>query len=340
MPTGPGVPDFPTGGATAGSTFGTTDWLSSHADGAERAGASAVWASDHLFWAQPTVECLTALAVVAAATRRVALGTCVLQLPLRSPAAVAKQAAALQHLSGGRFVLGVGSGSHAAEYALVGAPFATRGRDLDRGIATLREAWGAERFGYRLDPAPPVPVWVGGSSAGARRRAGKLGDGWVPLFIGPGELADGLADVRGVAREAGRDPASIVPAVVMAASVGRDAARAAQTGTAWLSTLYGIPPRAFARHVVAGTATHCAETAARYADAGATHVVVMVAGDHALDQFAAIAEASRRLSTFAEQDDGAEQAAGAEQDDGTEQAQDAARGGVPPQATDLAEVGA
>ena len=279
-------------------TFGTTAWVSELAAGAEEAGAGGVWAPDHLFWMRPAPECLTSLAVAATVTRRVHLGACVLQLPLRTPAAVAKQAAALQVLSGGRFVLGVGSGSHASEYALAGAPFRDRGRRLDAGIAALRSAWGTaeQPGGYRLEPAAPVPVWIGGSSAAALRRAGTLGDGWVPLFVGPERFADSLGSLRQIAASAGRDPDAIVPAVVMVTSVGDDPSRARAAGTSWLSSLYGIPAKAFDRHLVAGTPDDCAAAAGRYVDAGAAHVIVLVASDDALGQFRALAAAYGRLA--------------------------------------------
>ena len=282
-----------TGGMNTAATFGSTTWVTELARGAEDAGAAAVWASDHLFWRRPAPECLTSLAVAATATRRAVLGTCVLQLPLRSPAAVAKQAAALHALSGGRFVLGVGSGSHATEYALAGVSFRSRGKLLDSGIASLRSAWSTAEHpdAYRIEPAGPVPVWIGGSSTAALHRAGRLGDGWVPLFIGPERFADDLASVRQIAADAGRSPDSVVPAVVMAATVGDDTARARAEGTSWLSSLYGIPAKAFARHLVAGPAEHCAAAAAAYVDAGAAHVIVLLAHDDALGQFRALAGA-------------------------------------------------
>jgi len=266
------------------------------ASGAEEAGAEGVWASDHLFWGRPATECLTTLAVAATATARAAIGSCVLQLPLRSPAAVAKQAAALGQLSGGRFVLGVGAGSHPQEYALSGADFTRRGRALDAGIAALRSAWGsAGREGaYRLEPAGDVPVWVGGSSAAALQRAAEAGDGWVPLFVGPDQFRASLSRLREVAAAAGRDPAGIVPAVVMAVSVGEDERRARADGTTWLAALYGIPPKAFERHVVAGPPDRCAAVASDYVAAGASHVVVMVAGDDVIGQFGALAGAFGR----------------------------------------------
>ncbi len=284
-------------GTTSVPTFGTTGWVTALSAGAEDAGAAGVWVCDHLFWPRPATECLTTLSVAASVTRRVTLGSCVLQLPLRSPAAVAKQAAALQALSGGRFVLGVGVGSHHREYELAGVPFHTRGRGLDVGVAALRAAWrsGTARDGYRLAPASPVPVWVGGSSQAALRRAAATGDGWIPLFISPEQYDAALVQLRELASDRGREARDVAPAVVMVTCVGDDASRARAEGTAWLSHLYGIPPKAFERHLVAGPAEHCAAMAAAYVDAGAVHVVVMAASDDALGQFGAVAAAYDRL---------------------------------------------
>jgi alkanesulfonate monooxygenase SsuD/methylene tetrahydromethanopterin reductase-like flavin-dependent oxidoreductase (luciferase family) len=280
-----------TGGTTNLPTFGSTEWVAETCCRAEAAGAGAVWATDHLFWRRPATECLTTLAAAAGPTRRATLGTCVLQLPLRSPAAVAKQVAALQALSGGRVILGVGAGSHRAEYELAGADFAARGRALEEGVGTLRRLWAnaGTSPGYRMAPAREAPVWIGGSSAAARRRAARLGDGWIPLFVDPDRFAHEVRALRDDAEAAGRDPASVVAAVVMVASVATSPAAAAAAGLPWLADLYGIPARAFERHLVAGSGGACAEAAAAYLDAGAQHVAVMVAGDDAPDAFAAIA---------------------------------------------------
>lgn len=298
LPTVPRV-DFPahtgtTTGANLGRTWGTTAWLAEVCQEAEEAGAGALWATDHLFWGRPMLECLATLAVAATTTRSLVVGSCVLQLPLRSAPAVAKQAATLQLLSGGRFVLGVGSGSHPGEYRAAGVPYAGRGRLLDRAIDELRVAWataGDLDLGYRQEPAAaPVPVWVGGSSPAARRRAAAAGDGWIPLFVPTGELARSFEHLRRETAEAGRDPAEVTTAAVLAVAVGDDR-RAHLGGTRWLSALYGIPPKAFDRHLVAGSPARCAEEVALLADAGAEHVVLMVADDHPLDHFAGIVEA-------------------------------------------------
>jgi alkanesulfonate monooxygenase SsuD/methylene tetrahydromethanopterin reductase-like flavin-dependent oxidoreductase (luciferase family) len=235
------------------------------------------------------LECVTTLTVAATATRSAVLGTCVLQLPLRQPAVVAKQAAALQLLSGGRFVLGVGVGSHPGEYQMAGVDFAARGRLIDEGIAGLHRAWRSADeadLPYRQEPAvPPVPVWIGGSSGTALRRAAASGDGWIPLFLSPDEYVAGLGELRDETIAVGRQVDDVLPAVVVMVCVGQDPGTH-DRGTGWLSSLYGIPSRAFDRHLVAGPAGHCAEQVQRYLDGGAEHVAVMVADDHALDHFA------------------------------------------------------
>jgi alkanesulfonate monooxygenase SsuD/methylene tetrahydromethanopterin reductase-like flavin-dependent oxidoreductase (luciferase family) len=234
---------------------------------------------------------MTTLAVAATATRCLTLGTCVLQLPLREPAGVAKQATALQLLSDGRFVLGLGVGSHREEYEQAGVDFHRRGRLMDDGLTRLHAAWSgdpAHASDYVQHPeAPPVPLWFGGSSTAARRRAAAHGDGWVPLFLTPEEYGPAVAALRSEAAEAGRPPGAIEPAVVVSVCVGDDEA-APTRGATWLAHLYRLPPKAFHRHLVAGPAAECAAALWRYVDAGARHVIVMVAGSPALEHFRAL----------------------------------------------------
>src|ERR1700727_557240 len=199
--------------ATDGSTRSTTgraDEVAELCRRAEATGADSLWAVDHLYWPHPIGEAFTTLAVAAVTTTRPLLGTCILQLPLRPSAAVAKQATALQHLSGGRFVLGLGVGSHEPEYVRAGVDYHRRGQLMDEGVAELRGAWAgpeARSADYVQEPASaPVPLWFGGSSAAARRRAAAVGDGWVPLFLAPDEYKTALAALRRETAEAGRDP--------------------------------------------------------------------------------------------------------------------------------------
>ncbi len=262
---------------------------------AEATGADSLWAVDHLYWPHPINECLTTLAIGAGATRRPTLGSCILQLPLRQPAAVAKQATALQHLSGGRFILGVGVGSHPDEYARAGVDYHRRGRLMDEGIAKMNEAWAAAEGNldapgsrYRqLPPSPRVPLWIGGSSPAARRRAAAVGDGWAPLFLTPDDYGPALSALRQETEAAGRHPDAVEPAVVIFARVGPDDEAPAR-GAEWLSDMYGVPPKAFERHLVAGEPETCAALLGHYVEAGARHVIVMVAGTGAVGHFASL----------------------------------------------------
>jgi alkanesulfonate monooxygenase SsuD/methylene tetrahydromethanopterin reductase-like flavin-dependent oxidoreductase (luciferase family) len=255
---------------------------------AEATGATSLWSCDHLFWHGPSMEAFMALAVAATATRGATFGSCVLQLPIRHLPSVAKQAASLSQLSGGRFVLGVGVGAHAGEYAAAGACFAGRGRALDLGIDALRSAWIPSSERYALLPNPPrIPIWIGGASEAALRRAAARGDGWIPLFVTPEEYAAAHARLDKEAERSGRDPADVTRAVVVFVSLGGD--DALDRGLSWMSSLYGLPERSFARHLIAGDARACARALARFADAGVEHVAVFVASDAPLVQFADLA---------------------------------------------------
>jgi alkanesulfonate monooxygenase SsuD/methylene tetrahydromethanopterin reductase-like flavin-dependent oxidoreductase (luciferase family) len=198
---------------------------------------------------------------------------------------VAKQATTLQLLSGGRFVLGVGVGIHEGEYERAETDYHQRGRLMDEGVTKVREAWAAQAFSdYVMEPSPaPVPIWFGGQSDAARRRAARMGDGWIPLFLTPDDYAEGLAQLRQEAEQAGRDPDDLDAGVVVFACVGDDDAPA--QGAQWLSDLYRLPPKAFARHLAAGSPETVAARLRCYAEAGARHIVVMVAGSPAVEHF-------------------------------------------------------
>ena len=186
---------------------------------AEELGYGGVWLPDHLLPPAPygpvyggVHEPLVTLAHIAARTSRIRLGTSVLVVPLRDPFTLAKQAATLDRLSGGRFVLGVGIGWDRTEFAAVGADYADRAGRTDETLELLRHLYEkgggpfqGERFAFEtgvFEPRPGggrVPVMVGGMSDAALRRAARYADVWQSVPVTPDGFAPLAARVRELA---------------------------------------------------------------------------------------------------------------------------------------------
>ncbi len=162
------------------------------------------------------------LAYVASQTQRIKLATGILILPQRNPVVTAKEIATLDHLSGGRMVLGVGAGWLAEEFAALSVPFEDRGKRLDEHVAVMRALWTQDKASFDGDyfqftdcisrPRPvngTIPIIVGGNTRAAARRAGRLGDGFFPGSSSMDELRSLFAMVRESAEEHGRDPDAI-----------------------------------------------------------------------------------------------------------------------------------
>lgn len=168
----------------------------------------------------PILEALTTMAFLAAVTERVGLSTEVLILPQRPAVLVAKQVSTIDTLAGGRVRLGVGVGWQEVEYESLGEDFGQRGRVMDESIDLLRACWRDERIDARgrrftaesiaMEPKPPqggaLPIWVGGTSPAALRRAGERGDGWMGMSGDADETRAAIASVRRHAEAVGRDP--------------------------------------------------------------------------------------------------------------------------------------
>jgi probable F420-dependent oxidoreductase len=174
------------------------------------------YTSDNLFH-----EVFVLYGYLAAVTRRVELVTGVLILPQRQTALVAKQAAEVDVLSGGRLRLGIGVGWNPVEYEALGLSFGDRGVRSEEQITLLRKLWAAPLVTFEgrwervdnagINPRPAagrIPVWFGGASDRTLRRVARIGDGWLPNED-PAKGAEMVQRLRGYAREAGRDPAGI-----------------------------------------------------------------------------------------------------------------------------------
>jgi probable F420-dependent oxidoreductase len=160
-------------------------------------------------------------AFCAAVTRRIELVTGVLILPQRQTTLVAKQAAEVDVLSGGRLRLGIGVGWNPVEFEALGEDIRTRGKRIEEQLEVMRLLWTRELVAYEgqwhrvpdagIKPLPvqqPIPVWMGGESEVVLRRAARLADGWITLqTFRPGPAAQHTVDrLHGLVREAGRDP--------------------------------------------------------------------------------------------------------------------------------------
>ena len=221
----------------APNEFVTGDAVAEMAAAVEAAGLDAVYVTDHPApddrWlaggGHHAQEPLIALAFAAAATTRIRLHTHVYVAAYRNPFLAAKSVATLQNLSGGRVILGVAAGYLRPEFAALGVDFDERNDLLDDTIALMRRAWAedgvaVEAGGYRtrgvtqLPHPEPVPIWIGGNSTRAMKRAVEVGDGWSPFPNSPGattavktpaitnldELAARLGAAHDYAEEVGR----------------------------------------------------------------------------------------------------------------------------------------
>ena len=188
----------------------TAEGLTAAARQAEDLGFDDVWVADHV--AVPVgapyppsflLESLATLSFAAAVTRRVGLGTSVLVLPLRQPVLVAKQLATVDVLSGGRLTLGIGAGWLEEEFEACNVCYHKRGDLMDEAIGVLRACWGSAPASFsgptvsfsdmKVQPLPgrAIPLWVGGVSERALRRAVQEGDGWQGAF----QTVDSIAAV-------------------------------------------------------------------------------------------------------------------------------------------------
>ena len=168
------------------------------AEAAEELGFDSVWATEHVLVGAEAADPygrvfapLVTLGWIAGVVERVALGTSIVLAPLHHPVHLAKEAATLQELSGGRLPLGLGMGWHEDEFDFMGVPFRGRGRRGEEGIRVMQALWRGERsfqgrhwsfseatFGPRPEPRPEI--WIGGGSEAAIARARALGDVWHP----------------------------------------------------------------------------------------------------------------------------------------------------------------
>jgi probable F420-dependent oxidoreductase len=250
---------------------------------AEALGFHSAWVVEQIVGAIPSLEPIELLIYAAAVTTRMRLGSAVLLTAMRDPVHTAKSLTTLDHLSGGRLMVGVGLGGQPALYPAYGLEADRRAARFVEGLEVMKRLWTEPRVTFegqffRLKNLPqepkPVqkphpPLWFGAHHPNALRRAVELGDG----FMGAGSLstakfADEVEVLRGLLSDARRDPATFPIAKRVYIAVDRDKARAGKRLTEWFDGFYGRPQMA-EEVSIWGTPGECVDGLAQVVAAGA-----------------------------------------------------------------------
>jgi len=285
------------------------------AKASEALGFDSVWVHDHLTWTKEIhkthissgaeealhtnenpdfYEAITSLAYLAGIVTRVRLGVACLVVPCRNPIYAAKQVASLDVMSGGRVDLGVGIGSPATinsrEYEVLGVDRRARGKMCDDYVQAMKAIWmtdpsthhgqfvdfnDAEIFPKPLQKPHP-PLWVGGWTEAAMKRTARLGDGWLPAWLKPPDIAARFRQVKAMAQDLGRDPDAIDLGIEVYVSIDRDSDRAKRDAMGTFKASRGTYERdmslEFLREVsLIGSPAEIRSQIQAYARAGVSH---------------------------------------------------------------------
>jgi alkanesulfonate monooxygenase SsuD/methylene tetrahydromethanopterin reductase-like flavin-dependent oxidoreductase (luciferase family) len=258
---------------------------------AENDGLDSVWHGDHLATGQPSLDLAVGLATVAAVTERISIGAGVFIPAIRPLAWAAKQIASVQHVSGGRLILGVGSGGGPEQWAAAEVPYAERGARTDLALGLLPALLAGEPVfigDQAVVLAPAVtrpPFWVGNASSIAIRRAARVGDGWFPSLIPASAVAIGAARLA----ELTDTPREIAVGTTGALGDGLLSQEkiAAKLGASHGRQLYEVP--------ITGGPHEAASRFVEFQNAGATHLVMGFADGDWRNQCDLLAEAVRLM---------------------------------------------
>ena len=224
----------------------------------EELGFDSVWVWDHMLLGVepnfPIIDSLTVLTGIAARTKRIKLGTGILVLPLRNAVALAKQLSSMDQLSGGRLVMGMASGWYKREFDAMGIPFEQRGKIMDENLDLIRRLWTepsvtGEYVRYKpskavMYPKPAqerVPILIGGYVDRVLKRAATAGDGWLTYFYTPEGFTKSWTKIRNFAKEAGRDPDTLMNASQLPIYVGKSKAAVQDEMLEWLNKEWDFP---------------------------------------------------------------------------------------------------
>jgi alkanesulfonate monooxygenase SsuD/methylene tetrahydromethanopterin reductase-like flavin-dependent oxidoreductase (luciferase family) len=275
----------------------TIDELVALVELVDRCGYDSIWTGDHISFPVAILDPLLQLAQAAVVSRRLMFGTSVLLLPLRHPTPVAKQVITLDHLTEGRFILGVGiGGEFPKEYAACGVPHNERGARLTEGVAVLRKFFTGEPVSHagtfygpfedvpmRPPPRQPggPPIWFAGRKDAALKRIGRQGDGYLAYVITPEMYRAALATIDEAAQQAGRSLGRFGTGHLLFARLDKTYEDALDRASETLSVRYAMDFRkAAARYCALGTPAQVAETIRAFHAAGVRHIALDLLGPY------------------------------------------------------------
>jgi probable F420-dependent oxidoreductase len=259
-------------------------------DDCERWDIDSVWVSDRIVAPRPTLDPIVFMAYMASRMQNMKFGTSALVLPTRHPVVLAKQLATLDFLCKGRLLLVVGlGGDDSKDFEAAGVRKEERGKRADEAIVLMKKLWTEEQVSFEgqfysvhdlnLLPRPyqkgGPPVWIGGRSKAAFRRAGRLADGWLVSSVTPSEVAAGIEAIRNHAAEVGREVPEDHYGVLVPYIFAKDSEEALRIAGPSIRRRQDI---ALSDYSALGTPDVVRKTIQAYIDAGATKFVMRPAG--------------------------------------------------------------
>jgi probable F420-dependent oxidoreductase len=268
----------------------------------EELGYDSVWVWDHMLLGVdpnfPIIDSLTALTGIAARTSKIKMGTGILVLPLRNPVALAKQLSSMDQLSNGRLVMGMAAGWYKREFDAMGLPFSKRGKIMDQNLEIMRRLWteaqvtgqysiADQETGIQLNynlskavmyPKPaqsPLPILIGGYADAALKRAGVAGDGWLTYFYRAEDFKKSWDKVIGFAKEAGKDPSTVMNASQLPIMVGASKDAVREEMMDWLNKEWDFPAHSDCSResAIMGSVDDCVEQLRVHIEAGVQKII-------------------------------------------------------------------
>jgi len=292
----------------------TKPWIPTLDDGrdvvelVDQLGFDSIWVGDHLAFAVPILDPVVQLAQAAVFSTRLKIGTAVFLQPLRHPGPTAKQIATLDLLSNGRFIFGLGvGGEFESDFSVAGVPIVERGSRLSESIEVMRKLWSGQRVSHsgrhfqfeniQMEPAPcqlsGPPIWLGGRSDPALRRAARMADGWMSYVVTPDTYRESLDKIQVEYDRSGRSIEQFVSAHLLFARLDKDYETALDAAVKSLSVRYNMDfRRAAERYCALGTAEQIAQSLQKFYEAGARYIILDLVGpyEERLDHLAAFAD--------------------------------------------------